>query len=111
MGYLVAWGLYLLMAALLVAGFERYLAGYVTDARWRVLLRGLLAVGLFTPGLVAADDQVYLVPACIAVLFNILAHSWMGVVKSSLPLFLAGVLVFAVLALREALRKDVAGDA
>lgn len=110
-GYLMAWGLYLLMAALLMAGFERHVAGLVTDRRWRALLRSLMAVALFTPGLVSADEQVYVVPACVAVLFNVLAHSWMGFVKSSLPLLLAGGLVFAVLSLREALRQDAAEDA
>lgn len=106
MGYLIAWGLYLAMAALLMAGFERYLAGYVTHRQWRVLLRCLLAIVLFTPGLVAAGEQVYVVPACVAVLFNLLAHSPMGVVKSALPLLLAGLIVFGAFFLIEALHRE-----
>jgi hypothetical protein len=104
MAYLVAWGVYLAMAALLVVGFERYLAGYISHRRSLVFARSVLGIGLFTPGVVDSEAGVYVVPACIGVLFNVLARSGPGVMKAALPLLLAGVLVFGVLYLLEALR-------
>lgn len=107
MAYALAWIVYLLMAALIVLAFERYVAAFV-PAQPRVFIRALLAVGLFTPGWVSAET-VYMVPASIAVLFNILAKSPDGLLKASLPLLLAYVLVFAILLLREWRRPGGAG--
>lgn len=102
MAYAIAWGIYVLMAVLLMAGFERYLAGLITVRRLRIALRALLAILLFTPGVVSAD-HLYVVPASIAVLFNLLAHSRLGLLQALLPLLLAQTLVFGLLFLREAL--------
>jgi hypothetical protein len=105
MPYVIAWGIYLSMAALLMFGFERYLAWRIPSHQWRLFIRALMAIVLFTPGFVSAGD-IYVVPACVGVMFNILAHSGEGLLKAALPLLLAGVLVFGVLFLRELLRKD-----
>lgn len=99
MAYALAWIVYLLMAALIVFAFERYVAAFL-PRQPRQFIRVLLVVGLFTPGWVSAE-AVYMVPACIAVLFNLLAKSADGLLKASLPLLLAYVLVFAFLLLRE----------
>jgi hypothetical protein len=104
MAYLIAWGIYLLMAALLMAGFERWLAGLIAERRLRIIVRSLVAIGLFTPGVVSAE-QVHVVPACIAVLFNLLIHSGAGMFKAALPLFAMAALVFGVLALLEGRRQ------
>lgn len=104
MAYLIAWALYLTMAVLLVASFERYLAGYISNGRTLVFARCVIGIGLFTPGVATSDEGVYLVPACIGVLFNLLARSPLGMMKAALPLLLAGVLVFGLLFLLEALR-------
>lgn len=104
MDILVAWGLYLGMAVLLVLGFERYLAGYLTHRRLRIMVRTLLCVGLFTPGIVVSDEGVYVVPACIGVLFNLLARSGPGMMKAALPLLLSSALVFGALYLVEVMR-------
>ena len=101
MAYLIAWSLYLLMAGLLQAGYERYVAGLLPAGRWRAGLRALLAVVLFTPGVVASASGLAVVPACIGVLFNVLAHSPLGLAKALLPLLLSSSVVFAVLWWRE----------
>ncbi len=101
MSYVIAWSLYVLMAALLVFGFERYVTGRIASRQWRIFLRTFLVVVLFTPGVVAAGDNVYIVPACVGVMFNILAKSGTGLLKAALPLLLVFTLVFGVLAFRE----------
>lgn len=103
MAYALAWIVYLLMAALILLAFERYLAAYV-PRQPRLFIRALLAVGLFTPGWVSAES-VYMVPACIAVLFNVLAKSADGLLKASLPLLGMSTIVFAVLLVREHRRR------
>lgn len=101
MAYVIAWALYLLMAGLLQAGYERYVAGLLPAGRLRVILRALLAIVLFTPGVIASEGGLSVVPACIGVLFNVLAHSGVGLVKALLPLLLSTSVVFAVLWLRD----------
>lgn len=101
MAYAIAWLLYLMMAALLQLAYERYLAPHIGHRRLRVGLRALVAIGLFTPGLVSSPEGLYVVPACIGVLFNLLAHSATGLMKAVLPLLLVTALVFAVLWLLE----------
>jgi hypothetical protein len=102
MVYLIAWLVYLVMAALLVFGFERYVAGYLHHRQLRIFIRSMLAIGLFTPGVAGAEAGYYLVPAWIEVLFNLLAHSREGMMKAALPLLLVMAVVFAVLFVREA---------
>jgi hypothetical protein len=106
MAYLIAWLVYLVMAALLMAGFERYVAALIRHRQLRLFCRSLLAIGLFTPGLAYGDAHYYVVPACIEVLFNILAHSGHGVMKASLPILLVASVVFAILFVREAGDRD-----
>lgn len=101
MAYAIAWVLYLLMAALLLFGFGRYLAPLLPAGRLRTGLCALVAIGLFTPGVVSTADGIFVVPACIGVLFNVLAHSGPGLMKAALPLLLSTAVVFAVLYLLE----------
>lgn len=109
MAYVIAWSLYLSMALLLCAGYERYLTPVLADYRQlRIFLRALLWAGLFTPGLVAAGEQTYVVPACVGVMFNILAHQGTGFLKAALPLLLVFTVVFGVLFFREAAQPDAA---
>lgn len=92
----MAWALYIAMAVLLMAMFERYLAPYLRPYGQSVLmLRTLLAILLFTPGWVLDAEQFYLVPATTAVLFNVLAQKPMAVLQACLPLLLTSTLVFA----------------
>lgn len=109
MPYVIAWTLYLLMAALLVFGFERYVAERITGRQLRIFLRASLLMVLFTPGFVSAGENVFVVPACVGVMFNILAKSGVGLLKAALPLLLAFSVVFGVLFFRES-RRDDAGD-
>lgn len=95
MAYALAWIVYLLMAALIMAGFERYLSAYF-PRQPRIFLRALLAIVLFTPGVVVAE-AMYIVPACVAMLFNVLARSGEGLLKASLPMLAVSTLVFGVL--------------
>lgn len=100
MAYVIAWSVYLLMAALIMVGFERYLSEYCSR-QLRVFIRALLAIVLFTPGVVTSDvataGQAYMVPACIGMLFNLLAKSVDGFLKASLPMLAVAVAVFGVL--------------
>lgn len=105
MSYVIAWSLYVLMAALLVAGFERYVAGRMASRQWRIFLRATLVIVLFTPGFVAAGEDIYVVPACVGVVFNILAKSGTGLLKAALPLLLVSAVVFGVLFFSES-RRD-----
>lgn len=109
--YALAWLLYLLMAALLQLAYERYIAPHVGNRRLRISLRTLMAIGLFTPGFVSSPAGLSVVPACVAVLFNVLAHSGTGLMKAALPLLLATALVFAVLWLLEQRSHKAAGSA
>ncbi|HQV41562.1 MAG: hypothetical protein KBD35_05035 [Moraxellaceae bacterium] len=106
MAYAMAWIVYLLMAALIMVAFERYLSEYLSHQP-RLFIRALLAVGLFTPGVVSAET-VYMVPACIAILFNVLIKSGLGVVKASLPILVVASVVFGVLLFRESRRQAAA---
>ncbi|HEX4869439.1 MAG TPA: hypothetical protein VFV15_01770 [Moraxellaceae bacterium] len=108
MAYAIAWGVYLLTAALLQFGYERYVAEFITRRRLRIGLRALLAIVLFTPGVVASTEGVFVVPACIGVLFNVLAHSGPGLVKALLPLLFATAAVFGLLFLLEHRRAPAA---
>ena len=107
MSYLIAWGIYLLMAAALMWLFNRYFADLLGQGLWRLLARVLLAIVLFTPGFVD-EDVVYVVPAWIGVFFNLLSHDKAGLIKSLLPLLLACAVVFGLLGLRELLRRKTA---
>lgn len=111
MSYVIAWLLYVLMAATMVFAFERYVAVRMASRQWRIFLRAFLVVVLFTPGVVATADGVYLVPACVGVMFNILAKSGTGFLKAALPLLLVFSVVFGVLFFRKSHRDDVAEQA
>lgn len=106
MAQVIAGFLYLFMAALLVVFYERHVAVFIPSRRWRIFLRALALLLLFTPGLISAGGEIYPVPASIAVLYNLLSHSWIGTLKAMLPLLLSGALVFAVLAALELRRRE-----
>ena len=106
MAYAIAWAIYLLMAALLQFGYERYVADLISMRRLRIGLRALLAIVLFTPGVVSSQEGLFVVPACIGVLFNVLSHGGAGLVKALLPLLLSTSLVFGVLFLLEFRREQ-----
>lgn len=113
MAYLIAWLIYLTAAALLMAGFERYLAGLIRQRQLRIFCRSLVAIVLFTPGVAYGDQHYYMVPACIEVLFNVLAHSRDGMLKAALPILLVTAVVFAGLFVYEARdprKKEAAGE-
>lgn len=101
MSYVIAWSVYVLMAVLLAFGFERYVAGHIASEQVRIFLRAFMLIVLFTPGFVSAGDIVYVVPACVGVMFNILAKSGIGFLKAALPLLLVSTVVFTVLFFRE----------
>lgn len=95
MAYSIAWVIYGGMALLFMLAYERYVAPYLVEKRQlRLFLRAVLGVLLFTPGIVLHEDFVYIVPACVGVMFNILAHKPLGVVQAALPLLLVATLVF-----------------
>ena len=106
MAQVIAGLLYLAMAALLVFFYERYVTVFIPSRRWRIFLRALAAVLLFTPGLISASGEIYPVPASIAVLYNLLSHSRIGTLKAALPLLLSGALVYAALAVLELRRRE-----
>lgn len=98
MAYLLAWALYLAMAALVLFIFVRYLIALLPSPEWRRMLTALVAVLLFTPGFVAGHGEaVHVAPAAIGVLFGLLAKSPEAMAKAALPLLLAACLVYAVL--------------
>jgi glucan phosphoethanolaminetransferase (alkaline phosphatase superfamily) len=101
----IAWGIYLGMAVLLVFGYERYIACRILNRHWRIFLRALLVIGLFTPGVVTGGE-VYIVPACVGVMFNLLAHSNEGMLQAVLPLLVVGTVVFAMIFVAEVVRKE-----
>lgn len=101
MAIAIAWALYIGMAALLMFGYERYLTPYLDGHdELRLFLRVLLAILLFTPGFVLDSGSIYLVPACVGVMFNILAHKPVGVMQAALPLLLAATVVYGILFFR-----------
>lgn len=98
MAYALAWVIYLGMAVLLQVGFERYLTPYLQAQRQlRIFLRSLLAILLFTPGVVLNADSTFIVPACVGVMFNILAKSPYGLLQAALPLLLVATVVYGIL--------------
>jgi hypothetical protein len=97
MAYYIAWGLYITAAVLLQFGCERYLTPYLTVSSWRIFMRALLAIALFTPGVGVDDGQYYLVPALVGVVFHLLSHQFYGVLQALLPLLLVSGIVFTVL--------------
>lgn len=107
MAYVIAWMTYLLMAVLLQLGYERHVAPLLANRRLRIGLRAGLAIVLFTPGVVPAEGSLYPVPACIGVLFNVLAQSGTGLMKAVLPLLFATTVVYGLLFLREWRRPPV----
>lgn len=109
MAYALAWIVYLLMAALILLAFERYVAEFV-PRQPKLFIRALLAVGLLTPGWVSAET-VYMVPACVAILFNLLAKSGVGLLKASLPMLVVSTVVFGVLLFLESRRPAAASIA
>lgn len=107
MAYLIAWGLYLVMAVLLMLGYERYITRFLADSRQlRIFLRALLAILLFTPGFVVHGELVYMVPAAVGVMFNILAHKPLAVLQASLPLLVVSVVTYSLLFFREIRRSE-----
>lgn len=102
MDYTAAWVIYLTMALLFMLGYERYIASLLAGQREkRIFLRAFLAIMLFTPGVVIHGDMLYMTPACVGIVFNILVHNSLGVLQSILPLLAAGFVVFGLLALWE----------
>src|SRR6218665_3071426 len=98
MGYVIGWVIYLVIALLLQLGFERYLTPYLQGQRQlRIFLRTLLAILLFTPGVVLSADGAFIVPACVGVMFNILAKSPYGLLQAALPLLLLMTVVYGIL--------------
>jgi hypothetical protein len=98
MAYMVAWGIYAVMAVLLMLAYERYIVPLLMDWRqFRLFLRALMAILLFTPGVVLHEEGIYIVPACVGVMFNILAHKPLAILQAALPLLLVATLVFGVL--------------
>lgn len=102
MAYALSWVVYVLMAVLIMFAFERYVSTWFSRQP-RIFIRVLLAIVLFTPGFVSAGT-VYLVPACVGILFNILAKSGDGLLKASLPMLLVSSVVFGVLFFLESRR-------
>lgn len=92
----------LLMALLIyvMSGLVLLLLAHILLQRWWPEARsGLLvamAVLMFTPGPSEAT-LTHVGPAMIGVLFNVMAHSWLGVVRSAIPLTVVGALVTAIL--------------
>lgn len=106
MDYTAAWVIYLIMAVLFMLGYERYIASLLAGQREkRIFFRAFLAILLFTPGVVIHGDMLYIAPACVGIVFNILVHNTLGVLQATLPLLAAGFIVFGVLALWEIRRK------
>lgn len=109
MAYAIAWVLYVLMAVLFMVAYERYVTVFLQARRQlRIFLRVLLALLFFTPGVVVHDDMIYLVPACVGVMFNILSHKPLGVLQAALPLLVASTVVYALLFAYEARRTGSA---
>ncbi|MDQ8037399.1 MAG: hypothetical protein REI12_08260 [Pedobacter sp.] len=103
MGYVIAWLIYLVMTVLIQLGYERYLTPYLAEQRQlRIFLRSLLAILLFTPGVVMSGEGVFVVPACVGVMFNILAKSPYGLLQAALPLLLVAAVVYGILFALEA---------
>ncbi|MDP2228998.1 MAG: hypothetical protein Q8J78_16155 [Moraxellaceae bacterium] len=100
MAYVLSWCVYLLMAVLLMVAYERYVADLIGSRQWRVALRAFIAIVLFTPGFTSFGDMVYMVPACIAMLYHLLAKSGIGFMKASLPILLVSFVVYGVLFFR-----------
>lgn len=63
------------------------------------ILRLMLAVVLFTPTLTLSQGQLTLLPASIALFFELLAHHPLGAVKALLPWCLAAGIVLVIDAL------------
>lgn len=96
MGYILAWLVYFGVAISLVVIFHRYFEGLLPRA-WGLALRVLLCVILFTPWFVEGDARYVPVPACIAVLFNVMAHSSIEALKALLSLLFTGVVASGIL--------------
>lgn len=102
MDYTAAWVVYVLMAILFMLGYERYVASLLAGQREkRIFFRALLAILLFAPGVVVHDDIMYMVPASVGIVFNVLVKNILGVLQAFLPLLAAGFVIFGVLALWE----------
>lgn len=62
------------------------------SSQFKRLLRLMLAVMLFTPTLTLSQGQLTVLPATIALVFELLAHNPLGAVKALLPwCFFAGI--------------------
>lgn len=96
---------YVLSGLGLLAVFGCFVAPRLPPAAGRLGLV-MLAVIIFTPG--TSDEALnHIGPACIGVLFNLMAHSLTGVLRSLLPLVLVGSLAMGLLWWYEAYsRKD-----
>ena len=94
---LIAWLIYV------TSGLVLLLLAHVLLQRWwpeaRAGLLVAMAILIFTPGPSEATFT-HIGPAIIGVLFNVMSHSWLGVVRSVLPLTVVGALVTAVMGWR-----------
>lgn len=107
MAYELAWVIYILMAAFFMFAYERLVAPALRERRQlRLFLRALTGILLFTPGIVLHEGVVYPVPACVGVMFNILAHKPLAILQAMLPLLFVSSIVFGILLFRESRRKE-----
>jgi hypothetical protein len=64
------------------------------NSHFKRLVRLMLAVMLFTPTLTLNHGQLTILPASIALVFELLAHNPLGAVKALLPwCFMAGIVL------------------
>ncbi|PQA43419.1 hypothetical protein [Amnimonas aquatica] len=97
--YAMAWPAYLLFAILfswlLLRMFPLPAAGL------RRSLQILFLVAIFSPALMSENGDLYAAPVPAALLFELLAKSFSGVVKALLPVMLFGGVVLWLDALRQ----------
>lgn len=96
--YAVAWGLYLVSAALFLSIWWR-MTGWLGHNGWSDMLRGLALVGLFTPWFPGADYG-YLAPASMIVAMEYLAGATGKGTSALLALIVATVLMLVILIFR-----------
>lgn len=90
--YALIWVIYLVSAGVFYRVFLRH---HIDD--WfpnsAHVARLLLLVMLFSPALMSSDGGLYVAPSLIALLFQVLAQSPLGMLKAILPWFLFGGIV------------------
>ena len=99
MTYALAWLLYVVAAVALVSIYWRYLEGFLPQV-WGLILRVFLITVLFTPWVVQGANGNLPAPACIAVLFSLLAHAREDALRALAAIVGASLLVITVLLIR-----------